>query len=111
MPKQLPLTPESIADLPHPDDHTNEIAPDLAYRRLAVVNVVFYGTPQTSNPHWVLIDTGIAGTTGRIIRAANERFGDNSRPAAIILTHGHSDHVGCLEKLLEKWDVPVYAHP
>jgi glyoxylase-like metal-dependent hydrolase (beta-lactamase superfamily II) len=27
-----------------------------------------------------------------------------------VLTHGHFDHVGCLQKLAEKWDVPIYAH-
>ena len=31
-------------------------------------------------------------------------------PEAIILTHGHFDHVGSLERLLQLWDVPVYAH-
>jgi glyoxylase-like metal-dependent hydrolase (beta-lactamase superfamily II) len=38
------------------------------------------------------------------------RFGRNARPSAIILTHGHFDHVGSLETLAAEWDVPVYAH-
>lgn len=41
MPETIALSPEAVADLPHPDDDTNEIASDLAYRRLAMVNVVF----------------------------------------------------------------------
>ncbi len=111
MSKQVPLTAEAIAELPHPDDGTIEIAPDLAYRRLAMVNVVFYGMPHCGDRNWVLIDTGVPGMTGRIISAAEERFGHGARPAAIILTHGHFDHLGCLEKLAEKWDAPVHAHP
>jgi hypothetical protein len=28
----------------------------------------------------------------------------------IVIHIGHFDHVGVLEKLAEKWDVPIYAH-
>ena len=110
MAQQIPLTPGTIADLPHPDDGTHEIAADLAYRRLAMVNVVFYGTPGCEDRNWVLIDAGVPGLTRLIEQAAEERFGKGARPAAIVMTHGHFDHVGSLEKLAEKWDAPVYAH-
>ena len=111
MSHQIPLTPESIADLPHPNDGTHEIAPDLAYVRLAMVNVVLVGRPGSGDRSWILIDTGVPGLAGRIEKAAGERFGQGARPSAIILTHGHFDHVGNLEKLAEKWDTPIYAHP
>jgi glyoxylase-like metal-dependent hydrolase (beta-lactamase superfamily II) len=110
MAEQIPLTPEAVADLPHPDDGTTEIAPDLAYRRLAMVNVVFFGVPGCGDRRWVLVDAGVPGMSGRIERAAAERFGEGARPAAIFMTHGHFDHIGCLQKLAEKWDVPIYAH-
>jgi glyoxylase-like metal-dependent hydrolase (beta-lactamase superfamily II) len=107
---QIPITPEAIADLPHPDDGTTEIARDLAFRRLAMVNVVFFGTRGRGDRSWILIDTGVPGMSGRIESAARERFGEGARPAAILLTHGHFDHIGCLETLAKKWDAPIYAH-
>lgn len=87
-------------------DPVQEVAPDLAYKRLGIVNVVFYGRP--GGP-WVLIDAALAGTAHSIREAAKERFGDRA-PEAIILTHGHFDHVGALKSLADGWDVPVYAH-
>ena len=114
MEHQIPLDPAARADSPQQDDlrddGTHEVAPDLAYKRLAIVNVVFYGAPGAGDRNWVLIDAGVGGTTGLIIGAAEERFGAGVRPAAIVLTHGHFDHVGVLEALAERWDAPVYAH-
>lgn len=111
MPETIPLSPQAVADLPHPDDGTNEITPDLAYRRLAMVNVVFFGLPGCGDGHWVLIDTGLSGMAKRIKAAAQERFGGTGKPAAIIFTHGHSDHSGNAKQLLEEWKVPAYCHP
>jgi glyoxylase-like metal-dependent hydrolase (beta-lactamase superfamily II) len=59
---------------------------------------------------WVLIDAGLKGNTVRIKAMAEDLFGANNPPQAIILTHGHFDHTGTIEELLEAWDVPVFAH-
>lgn len=111
MASQIPLSEDSSAIDPALDalrnDHTHEIAPDLAYRRLGIVNVVFWGPPGAGDRGWVLIDAGLPGTKGFIRAAATERFGRDARPAAIVLTHGHFDHVGVLEDLAEEWDAPV----
>lgn len=92
-------------------DGLTEIARDLAYRRLKIANVVFFGDPAAGAGRWVLIDAGIPGSAGTIRDLARDRFGPEAPPAAIVQTHAHFDHVGALETLAEEWDVPVYAHP
>jgi glyoxylase-like metal-dependent hydrolase (beta-lactamase superfamily II) len=91
-------------------DPSFEVAPGLACLRQPIVNLYFYGEPGAGDRSWVLIDAGLPFTEGGIIDAAAERFGAGSRPAAIILTHGHFDHVGALPELARRWDAPVYAH-
>ena len=59
---------------------------------------------------WVLVDAGLRGYARTIIAAAEEFVGSDRAPEAIVLTHGHFDHIGSLEALLERWPVPVYAH-
>src|SRR4051812_27204573 len=84
---------------------SREITEVVAYLQTVMVNVVFSGLP---GGEWVLIDAGIQGSAGKIAREAERRFGRG--PSAIVLTHGHFDHVGALETLARQWDVPVYAH-
>jgi glyoxylase-like metal-dependent hydrolase (beta-lactamase superfamily II) len=93
------------------DDKTRQIAPDLAYRQIAIVNVMFFGRPGAGDGHWVLVDAGLQGSAFDISATARARFGGSGRPSAIVLTHGHFDHVGALEALSSDWDVPIYAHP
>ncbi len=114
MNEQIPLGPDSLADNSKADaardDHTRELLSDVAYKRLGIVNIAFYGKANAGDDAWVLIDAGLAGTAGIIRRAAEERFGKDARPAAIIMTHGHFDHAGGLEALAQEWEVPIYAH-
>lgn len=58
---------------------------------------------------WTLVDAGLSFMAGGI-RKFVEQAGPGSL-GRIVLTHGHSDHVGALGPLLRTWDVPVYAHP
>ena len=86
-----------------------EVKEDLFYYTNQIVNVIFIGKPNEGD--WVLVDTGMPRGGNAIIEAVEERFGKESKPSAIILTHGHFDHVGSIIDLVEKWNVPVYAHP
>ena len=113
--KQVKVSEEASALDPGLDaargDGTHEVAEGLAYRRLALVNVAFLGAHGAGDRGWVLVDAGVAGTGFLIRSAAEARFGPGARPSAIVMTHGHFDHVGALAALAEEWDAPVYAHP
>lgn len=74
------------------------------------VFVNFYMILNPFDGNWVLIDAGLKWSAPKIMKMAHELFGENAKPSAVILTHGHFDHVGSLEKLVEEWNVPVYAH-
>jgi glyoxylase-like metal-dependent hydrolase (beta-lactamase superfamily II) len=91
-------------------DSSEEVAPGLACLQQPIVNLYFHGEPGAGDRSWVLIDAGLLFTEDGIVEAAAKRFGEGSRPVAIILTHGHFDHVGALPHLAIRWDVPVYAH-
>jgi glyoxylase-like metal-dependent hydrolase (beta-lactamase superfamily II) len=83
------------------------VADGVVFLRTMMVNVFIV----QEGGSWILVDAGLSGYAESIKRAARELVGSDVPPSAIVLTHGHFDHVGSLESLLETWDVPVYAHP
>ena len=89
---------------------TTEIRPDLLLLEFTIVNACIVGRPQAPSGEWVLIDTALPNSASFIVEEAEARFGQGSRPQAIILTHGHFDHVGSVIELADRWNVPVYAH-
>jgi len=83
------------------------VTPDLFRLPTWLVNVYFIGSREGG---WVLVDAGLPGFTNAIRSTAAELFGPTP-PKAIVLTHGHFDHIGALPALADEWNVPVYAHP
>lgn len=84
---------------------SREVLPDILLFDLTIVNACAVGTDE----EWVMVDAGLSNSETFILETTLKRFG--RRPTAIVLTHGHFDHVGSLERLAEYWDVPIYAHP
>ena len=89
---------------------SQEVMPDILVLEFTIVNACIVGDPNSKFDKWVLVDTGLENSADFILQSVEERFGKNSKPQAIILTHGHFDHVGSAITLANKWDVPVYIH-
>lgn len=53
----------------------------------------------------ILVDP--ANDSDLIIKKLNQI---NKKLVAILLTHGHFDHIGALDDIIEKYDVPVFMH-
>ena len=82
------------------------IVQGVAGLRITFVNVFGVTHPDGT---WTLIDAGIPGSAGLIRSWATKTYG--KPPIALVLTHGHFDHVGAAKTLAEDWDIPIYAHP
>jgi glyoxylase-like metal-dependent hydrolase (beta-lactamase superfamily II) len=82
------------------------VVPDVFCYTNQIVNLALVG----NDKEFVIVDAGMPKSADEIISMIAEHYGEDARPSAIILTHGHFDHVGSLVGLLEKWRVPVYAH-
>jgi glyoxylase-like metal-dependent hydrolase (beta-lactamase superfamily II) len=63
-----------------------------------------------SGSTWVLIDTSWGNSEQAIRDASGSLFGASERPAAILLTHDHPDHVGAALELACGWECPIYVH-
>lgn len=92
------------------DESLTPLPSDVERVSILIVNACLVGPYGATDRQWALVDAGLPYSAHLIAAAAEERFGPDSRPSAIVLTHGHFDHVGALQTLAEQWDVPIYAH-
>jgi glyoxylase-like metal-dependent hydrolase (beta-lactamase superfamily II) len=97
----LPMT--SVAD-----NVGEQIAPGLFGLTTKIVNVFFIQCTEDPSTYF-LVDAGMP-KSGKTISEWADRWFDGKAPKAILLTHGHFDHVGAVNDLAEMWGVPVYAH-
>lgn len=88
------------------DTTSSQVISDILLMNFTVVNAALVGT----SDNYIIVDTGLENSADFILKCIEERFGRNSKPKAIVLTHGHFDHVGSVIKLCELWNAPVYIH-
>ena len=78
----------------------------LTFNLLQERSYVVWGTPGRC----VLIDPGCYGNAER--QGLEELLArEGLTPEAILLTHGHFDHIFGVEPLQERYGIPVYMHP
>lgn len=85
-----------------------EVAPNVWGTKDVFVNMYMVRNELTDD--WVLIDAGLKSSAPKIKKMAAQLFGEDAKPAAILLTHGHFDHTGSLIRLAEEWHVPIFCH-
>ncbi len=82
------------------------------------MNLNCYGYGPPDDRRWIVLDCGVmfgreGHTPGVDIIAPDIRFLEENREnvLAIVLTHGHEDHIGAVPLLWPKLRCPVYATP
>ena len=85
--------------------------PDIHMLDFRIVNSFIVGNVQMRKYDWVIVDAGIDNSGRMIVKALVKTVRDDRRPEG---GHPHSWSLRphrWIEKILSRWNVPVYAHP
>ena len=77
----------------------------IQQRVLGMVSTNVYVCMHAETKEAFIVDP--ADNAGEIIRLVSQM---GAVPSAILLTHGHFDHIGAADALRSRYQIPVYAH-
>lgn len=84
-----------------------DIAPGIHYVEHARTNVYLV----EDDDGVLLVDTGLPRSKALLLKALSQIGRSVEDLRAVVLTHGHFDHVGTAEHLRTTYSIPVYCHP
>jgi glyoxylase-like metal-dependent hydrolase (beta-lactamase superfamily II) len=84
-----------------------KIAEGLYVIPVGPVNIYLLDSPDGC----ALIDTGVSGSVGAVLRALHALGKQPGDVRHIIVTHAHPDHIGSLAPLKKITGAEVYIHP
>jgi glyoxylase-like metal-dependent hydrolase (beta-lactamase superfamily II) len=88
------------------DVQLTQVGPGVHHARAKHVSWVLV----TDGDTLTIVDTGYPRDRGRLLRSLELVGRRASDVGAVVLTHGHPDHLGCAEHLRRDHGVPVLAH-
>jgi glyoxylase-like metal-dependent hydrolase (beta-lactamase superfamily II) len=74
---------------------------------LSMVNVYLVVIPDGL----MLVDTGMAWQAGRILQAVDKLAEETGPLRQVVITHGHSDHIGGAGRIQERTGAQIWMHP
>ncbi|MHA7209775.1 MBL fold metallo-hydrolase [Arthrobacter sp. MDT1-65] len=84
-----------------------DIAPGIHFLEHARTNVYLVEDDDAV----LLVDTGLPRSRALLLEALSRIGRSVEDIRAVVLTHGHFDHVGTAEHLRSAYGIPVYCHP
>ena len=78
--------------------------------RIHVISIGLFNRFLIQDEGWMLVDTGIPHTAGRVMRTLQSLAVEPGQVRLILLTHGHVDHAGSTKALQELTGARIAIH-